>query len=109
VDHTEEYSKIHLVEAVRLDPAIKASENLREVFDSVADDLASFSRRELHRPPDQRRRHTLQDASLSAAVLLRRLTGCDRKLPGVGSLNLEIAREIIDGELARTGSDARFF
>src|SRR5512146_2358032 len=27
----------HLVQALRLDPAIKAPENLREVFDSVAD------------------------------------------------------------------------
>lgn len=99
----------HLIEAVRLDPAIKAPGNLREIFDSVADDLAFFSRRELHRPPDQRRRHTLQDASLSAAVMLRRLTACDRKLPGVASLNLDIAREIIDKELDRSGSDAMFF
>lgn len=99
----------HLIEAVRLDPAIKAPENLRMIFDAVADDLAFFSRRELHRPPDKRRQHTLQAASLSAAVLLRRLTNCDRELPGVASPRLEMAAETIEKELDRSGGDAAFF
>lgn len=99
----------HLIEAVRLDPAIKAPENLREVFDAVADDLAYFSRRELHRPPDKSKRHTLMGASLSAAVMLRRLTKSDRKLPGVLSSRLDGAIEIINEELVRSGGDATFF
>jgi hypothetical protein len=99
----------HLIEAVRLDPSIQAPENLRQVFDSVADDLAYASRRELHRPPGQRRRYTLQQASLSAAVLLRRLAASDRDLPGVVPPRLEGATAIVEEELGRSGGDATFF
>lgn len=98
----------HLIQAVRLHPAIKAPESLREVFDAVADDLAFVSRRELHRAPDKRRRYSHRVACLSAAVLLRRLTSNDRELPGVASPELEGAMEIIDEELGRSGGDATF-
>jgi hypothetical protein len=99
----------HLIEAVRLNPAIKAPENLREVIDAVADDLAYISRRELHRPPDKRRRYTLQDASVSAAMLLRRLTGSDSKLPGVALQRQEVASKIVERELTGNGGDATFY
>ena len=99
----------HLLQALRLDPSIKSPAKLREVFDSVADDLAYVSRRELEPGPDRRRRYTLREASVSAAVLLRRLTGSDRDLPGVASPRLERAMEIIDAELGLTGGDAAFF
>jgi hypothetical protein len=99
----------HLIEAVRLDPAIKAPRSLREVFDAVADDLAYVSRREIHRPPGKRRRYSHGIACVSAAVLLRRLTSNDRELPGVASPSLEGAMEIIDAELGRSGGDATFF
>jgi len=99
---------LHLIEAIRRDPAITAPSSLREVFDAVADDLAYVSRRELHRPPDQRRRYTLREASLAAAVLLRRLTRSERALPGVASITLERVSVIIEQDLGRAGSDATF-
>ena len=43
---------IHLIESLRLEPNITAPAELRDVIDGVADDLAFFSRRELHRSPD---------------------------------------------------------
>lgn len=99
----------HLIQAVRLDPTIKAPENLRSVFDAVADDLAYVSRREFHRPPDKRRHYTLRAASLSAALLLRQLTGSDQELPGVMLPTIEVSKEIIDTELGRSGGDATLF
>jgi hypothetical protein len=99
----------HLIEAVRLQPGIQAPGDLRPVFDAVADDLAYFSRRELHRPPDHRRRYTLRLASLSAALLLRRLTGSGSDLPGVASPVLEGAMKVIEEELGRSGGDATFY
>jgi hypothetical protein len=98
----------HLVEAVRRDRAVRAPPSLREVFDAVADELAYVSRRETHRPPEQRRVYSLRQASLAAAVLLRRLTGTARELPGVASPAAEAASAVIDQELARSGGDAAF-
>ncbi len=99
----------HLLHALRLDRSIKAPVNLRELFDAVADDLAYASRRELHGSTDKPRRYSVRAASVAAAVLLRRLTGSDRELPGVAAPTLEIATEIIDTELGRTDGDAAFF
>jgi hypothetical protein len=99
----------HLIEALRLDPSIKVSAELREVADYVADDLAYVSRRELHTAPDKRRRYSLRLASVAAAVLIRRLTESDRELPGVLSATLEVAAEAIEAELGRRGGDAAFF
>lgn len=99
----------HLIEAIRREPSIVAPRDLREVFDAVADDMAYVSRRELHAAPDERRRYTLRLASVSAAVMLRRMTGSDRELPGLVSSTLDVAKEIIDAELGRTGGDAKFF
>lgn len=98
----------HLIEAIRRDPAIAAPPSLCEVFDAVADDLAYFSRRELHRPPDRRKRYTLREASLCAAVLLRRLARTDRALPGAAPTALDIARSVIEQELRCGGGDAKF-
>jgi hypothetical protein len=78
------------------------------VFDAVADELVYVSRRETHRPPEQRRLYSLRQASLAAAVLLRRLTGTARELPGVASPAAEAACAVIDQELARSGGDAAF-
>ena len=58
---------LHLIEAVRLDPELRASEHLRDVLDGVADDLAYVSRREIHRPPDARRRYSHGLACVAAA------------------------------------------
>jgi len=99
---------LHLLQALRLDPSIKAPTNLRNVFDSIADDLAYVSRRELEPGPHKRRRYTLREASLSAAVLLRRLTESDRELPGVASPSLQKAMEIIDEELGQSSVDATY-
>lgn len=99
----------HLIQALRIDPSIKTPENLRQVCDAVADDLAYVSRRELHTPPGKRKRYTLRLASVAAAILLRRLTESSRDLPGVMSPTLETAAEIIEAELSRTGGDAAFF
>jgi len=98
----------HLLEAIRREPAITAPPGLEKVLDAVADDLAYVSRRELHRPPEQRKRYTLREASLGAALLLRRLTGSDRPLPGAAAPSLDGARGIIDQELRRDGGDASF-
>jgi hypothetical protein len=75
----------------------------------VADDLAYVSRREIHRPPDKARRYSHKLACLSAAVLLTRLTGTNRSLPGVGSTTLDCTMEIIEGELGQRGGDAMFY
>lgn len=99
----------HLINALRLDQSIRAPESLRDIFDSVADDLAYVSRRELEPGPNNRRRYTLREASLCAAVMLRRLTGSDRELPGVAAPSLERAMEIIEVELGQSGGDATFF
>jgi hypothetical protein len=99
----------HLLEAIRMNPDIQAPESLGEVFDAVADDLAYVSRREIHRPPDKARRYSHKLACLSAAVLLRRLTGTNRTLPGVGSTTLDCTMEIIEGELEQRGGDAIFY
>jgi hypothetical protein len=48
-------------------------------------------------------------ASVSAALLLRQLTGSDRELPGVAPITLETAKEILQTELARSGGDATFY
>ena len=70
--------------------------------------MAYVSRRELHFPPEQRKRHTHRAASLGAATLLRRLTGSNRELPGViGDPSYRNA--MVDEELAGTGGDAEFF
>jgi hypothetical protein len=98
----------HLIESLRLDPRITAPEELRAVFDDVADDLAFFSRRELHQPPEQRGRYTARAASLGAAVLLRRMARSGRELPGVASPSLAHATQIIDAELGQRGGDAAF-
>ncbi len=98
----------HLLEAVRLDPAIKAPAHLRDVFDSVADNLVFISRCNFHRPPDRRKRHSLRDASLAAAVLLRRLTDSKHKLKAPAP-SLDYAEEIIEVELARSDGDAMFY
>jgi hypothetical protein len=99
----------HLVQARRLDRTIMAPASLHDVFETVADDLAYFSRRELHTAPDQRRRYSLRMASVSAAVLLRQMSGSDRELPGVAPATLEAAAEIIHTEVNRVGGDAAFF
>ena len=91
---------LHLIEAVRLDPELRASEHLRDVLDGVADDLAYVSRREIHRPPDARRRYSHGLACVAAAVLLRRLTGSARDLPHIAPSTLELARAIIAEETA---------
>jgi len=89
----------HLVEAFRLDPGLRAPESVHDVLDSVADDLAYVSRREIHRPPDARRRHSHSLACVAAALLLRRLTGSERELPRVSPSTVERAREILVEEL----------
>jgi hypothetical protein len=99
----------HLLEALRLDPSIKVPGELRELADGVADDLAYVSRREMHMPPDKRKRYSLRQASVAAAVLIRRLTESSRELPRVMATTVEDATEIIDTELGRTGGDATFF
>jgi hypothetical protein len=99
----------HLVEARRLDPSISAPATLRSVFDAIADDLAYFSRREFHASADRPKKYSLRIASVSAALLLRQLTGSDRELPGVAPITLETAREILQTELAGSGGDASFF
>jgi len=99
----------HLLEAVRLDSSIKVPAELRDLGDGVADDLAYVSRREMHTPPDKRKSYTLRQASVAAAVLIRRLTESSRELPGVMTTTVEDATEIIDTELGRTGGDAIFF
>jgi hypothetical protein len=98
----------HLIEAVRLDPELRAPAALRGVFDAVADDLAYASRREVHRPPDRMRRYSHRVACVSAALLIRRFTSNDRELPGVQSPTLQLTRDVIDAELQRTGGDATF-
>jgi len=98
----------HLLQALRLDPSLTAPANLREVFDSIAEDLAYISRRELELPPDQSKRYSLRIASVAAALLLRRLTRNTSELPGVMAATVTLAREIIDAELSRTGGDAAF-
>ena len=98
----------HLIQALRLDPSITAPASLRPVADEVADDMAYVSRRELHFPPEQRKRYTHGAASLGAAMLLRRLAGSDRELPGVIG-DLGYLHEIIDAELAGKSGDADFF
>lgn len=82
----------HLLEALRVEPALRAPEALRDVFDRVADDLAYVSRREIHRPPDARRTYSHGLAAVMAALLLRRLTGSDRELPRVSAPTLDAAR-----------------
>jgi hypothetical protein len=99
----------HLIQAVRLGPSIQAPANLRDEFDAIADNLAYVSRREFNTAPSRRRRYPLRLASISAAVLLRRLTGSDRELPGVMSPLVESATEIIKTEVGRTGGDAAFY
>jgi hypothetical protein len=99
----------HLLQALRMDPSIKAPTNLHVVFDSIADDLSYFSRRELELPPDQRKRYSLRMASVVAALLLRRLTGSTRELPQVMPATITLATEIIDAELSQAGGDAAFF
>jgi hypothetical protein len=98
----------HLLQALRMDPSITAPANLREVFDSVADDLSYVSRRELELPPDQHKRYSLRMASVAAALLLRRFTGSTRELPGVMPTTITLATEIIDAELSQAGGDAAF-
>ena len=66
------------------------------MLDAVADDLAYVSRREIHRPPDARRRYSHGFASVVAALLLRRLTGSEADLPRVATPTVESAREIVD-------------
>jgi hypothetical protein len=89
----------HLIAAHSLDPALRAPERLHEVLDGVADDLAYVSRREIHRPPDARRRYSHGVACVAAALLLRRLTGSERDLPRVAPSTVERAREIVEAEL----------
>jgi hypothetical protein len=91
---------VHLLEAFRLDPGLRAPEGLHDVCDEVADDLAYVSRREIHRPPEARRRFTHGIASVAAALLLRRLTGSERELPGVPEPTLEQARRLLADELS---------
>ncbi len=98
----------HLLQARRLDPAIMAPKSLGQVFDSIADDLAFFSRREFQSSPDRRKKYSLRLASVSAALLLRQLTGSERELPGVAPATVEMAREIIETELSGRGGDAAF-
>ena len=65
----------HLIQAFRIEPSLTAPvASLRSLADDVADDMAYVSRRELHFPPEQRKRHAHRTASLGAAMLLRRLT-----------------------------------
>jgi hypothetical protein len=90
----------HLIAAVSLDPALRAPERLHDVLDGVADDLAYVSRREIHRPPDARRRYSHGLACVAAALLLRRLTGSGRDLPRVAQSTVERAREVIAEELS---------
>lgn len=99
----------HLLEARRLDPSISAPSTIRPIFDSIADDLAYFSRREFHSSADRPKKYSLRMASVSAALLLRQLTGSDRELPGVAPITLETAKEILQTELARSGGDATFY
>lgn len=98
----------HLIQAFRLEPSLTAPAGLRPLADDIADDMAYVSRRELHFPPERRKRHAHRTASLCAAMLLRRLTGSHRELPGViGDPN--DLNAIIDQELAGAGGDAEFF
>jgi hypothetical protein len=83
--------------------------NLHQVFDSVADDLAYFSRRELEPGLEDRKQYTLRAVSVSAAMLLRQLTGSDRELPGVMLPTIETSKEIIVTELSRSGGDVIYF
>ena len=99
----------HLLQAIRLEPSIRAPLELRNVFDSVADDLAFVSRRDLERPPNAQARYTFREATLAAALLLRRLTGTQLGLAGVFDLSIQRASKIIDFELAHPGGDASFF
>lgn len=98
----------HLLEAVRLNPAITAPDSLREVFDAVADDLAYVSRREL-RGSLTLRRYSHRTACLAAALLLRRMTGTDRALPGVLLSTPNVYTQIIEKELSQSGGDALFY
>jgi hypothetical protein len=90
---------LHLVEALRADPQLVCPPELCSVVDEIADDLAYLSRREQHRAPDRRRPHTLRAVSLAAAVLLRRVTGSARSLPGLDEPQLATARATIDALL----------
>jgi hypothetical protein len=89
----------HLVQSARLDPHLRAPGRLRDVLDAVADDLAYVSRREIHRPPDARRRYSHGLAAVAAALLLRRPTGSEADLPRA-ALTVERAREVVDAELS---------
>jgi hypothetical protein len=99
----------HLLQTFRIDPSIRAPIKLIKVFDDIADNLAYISRRELHVQPANRKRYTLRLASVAAAILIRRLTGSKRELPGVMPTLIDYATEIINTELNRTGGDAVFF
>ncbi|MDW8214031.1 MAG: hypothetical protein RMJ55_10770 [Roseiflexaceae bacterium] len=99
----------HLLEAVRLNPAITAPDSLREVFDAVADDLAYVSRRELRGSFDGPLRYSHRTACLAAALLLRRMTGTDRALPGVLLSTPNVYTQIIEKELSQSGGDALFY
>lgn len=90
---------LHLVAAARHEPDLRAPSPLRDVLDSVADDLAYVSRREIHRPPDARRRYSHGLASVAAALLLRRLTGTERELPRVAPATVERAQQVVADEL----------
>jgi hypothetical protein len=88
----------HLLEAVRADPELRAPDHLREVIDGVAEDLAYVSRREV-RTSSAGYRHSHGLTCVAAALLLRRLTGSERELPGVMAFSLRAGREVLEAEL----------
>ena len=73
----------HLIQALRLDPSITAPASLRPVADEVADDMAYVSRRELHFPRSSASATHTAPPAWARAMLLRRLAGSDRELPGM--------------------------
>ena len=86
----------HLLAAFRADPRLSAPADLHAVIDAVADDLAYTSRREIRTS----QRHSHGVTCIAAALLLRRLTGSDRELPGVMVARRRSAEEILAEELS---------
>lgn len=85
----------HLIAAFRADPGIAMPQDLHDVIDGVADDLAYTSRREIQTS----QRHSHGQTCIAAALLLRRLTGSEHELPGVMVARARIAEEILAEEL----------